>query len=310
MKFSASKHDWITIFAICLQLACSSTTIACDIRVSFADDAELFPARDFGLPSSTALINPLRIELTSKQSGCNATIGFATDNQVHGNHHLTNNGRRITYWLASSPNGSVALADLPVAQHDAVLRGPVPTQYPTLFQYYMIVPGHQVATPGTYRDRIVISVYSETGGFPQLTSMHSVNVSLTVKPELDLQILAGIAVSGSGPGVHSIDFGELQTGEQVRFRIKVSANVAYDVSVRSENGGKFRHVSRPQASIPYTVQVGNRRAADIRRPISLAAVPAIGSRVSFHPMTITVGSVEHSLAGEYRDRLLITVQAQ
>lgn len=110
--------------------------------------------------------------------------------------------------------------------------------------------------------------------------------------------------------MRAIDFGELQTGEQAEVRLKVTANVAVELIITSENGGEFRHVSQPQASIPYSVQFGDLQAADLHRPVSLVALPALGSRVSFTTLTIVVGSVEYSLAGHYRDRLLVTIQAQ
>ncbi len=287
----------------------SKAALACDVRVSFAEHAQLAPARGFGLPSSPSLISPLRIELLSQQPGCSAIIGFASRSGNLGDRFMTSGAEQISYRLLSRPSGSQELADLPAAHDDAVLRGKVNAKHATLFQYYLVVPGNQAATPGTYRDQIDIFVYSETDGLPQLTATHTVNLALTVKPEIDLQILSGNG-SGSGPDVHTVDFGELQTGEQVELRIKVNANVAFEVIVSSENGGEFRHVSQPQASISYTVQVGTSTAADWRRPVSLAGLPTVGSRVSFFPLTIIVGSVEYSLAGLYRDRLLVTVQAQ
>jgi len=190
-----------------------------------------------------------------------------------------------------------------------VLRGIVNARQTTVFQYYLMVPGNQAASPGTYRDRIEISVYTETDGSPQLTAAHTVDVALTVKPEIKLQMRSGGGL-GSGPDIHAVDFGELQTGEQAELRMQVNANVAFTITISSENGGELRHVSESQAVIPYTVQVGSSTPADWRRPVTLVGLPTAGSRVSFFPLVITVGSVEYSLAGLYRDRLLVTIQAQ
>lgn len=303
-------HFRVVIYCTCLLLITANSSLACDIRVSFADDAELFPARDFGLPTSPPLINPLRIELISQDSGCNAIIGFTTNNENNGNQYLTKGSEHIEYRLLRSPNGSSELADLPSAQIDDVLHGSVNNKRASMFHYYLVVPGHQAASPGTYRDRIDISVYNQNGGSPKLATTHTVNVSLTVRSEIDLQVLAGVGPAGSGSDVRMIDFGELQTGEQAEIRLKVTANVAVQLIITSENRGKFRHVSQPQASIPYSVQIGDLQAADMQRPVSLVALPALGSRVSFTTLTLVVGSVEYSLAGLYRDRLLVTIQAQ
>ncbi len=287
----------------------SQAALPCDVQVSFAESIQLSPSNGLGLPSSPTLISPVRIELVSQQSGCTAIIGFASRSGRTGSRYMTSGTEQIAYRLLSRPNSSQELADLPAAQDDTVLRGTVNARQATTFQYYLMIPGHQATSPGTYRDRIEISVYSEFGGLPQLTATQSVDVVLTVTPEINLQILSG-GGPGSGPDIHSVDFGELQTGEQVKLRMKINSNVAFEIIVSSENGGEFRHIAQPQASIPYTVRVGNSTAADWRRPVSLAGLPTSGSRVSFLPLTIKVGPVEKSLAGEYRDRLLLTIRAQ
>lgn len=293
----------------CLPSNPSQAALSCDVQVSFAESIQLSPSNGSGLPSSPTLISPVRIELVSQQSGCAAIIGFASRSGGTGNRYMTSSTEQITYRLLSRPNSSQELADLPAAQDDTVLRGMVNARQATTFQYYLMIPGNQATSPGTYRDRIEISVYSESGGLPQLTATQSVDVVLTVTPEINLQILSR-AGSSSGSDVHSVNFGELQTGEQVELGMKVNSNVAFEIIVSSENGGKFRHIAQPQASIPYTVRVGNSPVADWGLPVSLAGLATPGSGVSFLPLTIKVGSVENSLAGEYRDRLLLTIRAQ
>lgn len=192
MTIPISTYLRAIIYCTCLLLIISNSTFACEIRVSFADDAEIFPARDFGLPSSPPLINPLRIELISQNAGCNAIIGFTTSNENNGNQYLTKGGEHIEYRLSRSPNGSAELGDLPSAQDDDVLHGSVHNKRASVFHYYLVVPGYQAASPGTYRDRIEISVYDENGGSPKLATTHAVNVSLTVRSEIDLQVLAGV----------------------------------------------------------------------------------------------------------------------
>jgi len=309
MKLRLPTMILLLVFITCLVPDIAKAATDCDVRVSVADSAQLSPTRGFGLMSSASLVNPLRIELLSQQPGCFVLVGFASRSGNVGNRYMSNGFEQIRYQLLSRPNGSQELADLPTAQDDALLRGTVNAKHATAFQYYLVVPGNQAAQPGVYQDQVDISVYSETRGLPQLVATHTVEVAMTIRPEIDLQILAGRG-SGSAPGIHALDFGELQSGEQLAVRIKVNSNVAFAVSVTSENGGVFRHVTRPQASIPYTLQLGTAKSADWRRPVSLTGHPATGSRISFLPMTIVVGSVEHSLAGLYRDRLLVTVQAQ
>ena len=309
MKPRSTLQPGLVVCIACLILSLSQAALPCDIRVSFAENAQLSPARSFGLSSSTSLISPVRIELISQQPACTAIIGFASRSGTIGNRYMTSGTEQIAYRLLSRPSGSQELADLPGAQDDAVLRGIVNARQTTVFQYYLMVPGNQAASPGTYRDRIEISVYTETNGSPQLTAAHTVDVALTVRPEVKLQMQSGGGL-GSGPDVHVVDFGELQTGEQAELRMQVNANVAFAITVSSENGGELRHVSEPQAVIPYTVQVGGSTPADWRRPVTLVGLPTSGSRVSFFPLVITVGSVEYSLAGLYRDRLLVTIQAQ
>lgn len=309
MKPRSTLQPGLAVCIVFLILSLSQTALPCDIRVSFAENALLSPARGLGLPSSPLLISPLRIELISQQSTCTAIIGFTSRSGTIGNRYMTSGTEQLVYRLLSRPSGSQELADLPAAQDNAVLRGIVNARQTTVFQYYLMVPGNQVASPGTYRDRIEISVYTETNGSPQLTAAHTVDVALTVKPEIELQMRSGNGL-GSGADVHAVDFGELQTGEQAVLRLQVSSNVAFEISISSENGGEFRHVSQPQAVISYTVQVGSSTPANWRRPITLAGLPTSGSSVSFFPLVITVGSVEYSLAGHYRDRLLVTIRAQ
>jgi len=308
MSRSTSQVN-LAVYITCLTLSLSQAALPCDIRISFAENIQLSPEPAFGLSSSAPLISPVRVELTSPKSACTAIIGFASRSGTSGNRYMTNSTEQLAYRLLSRPSGSQELTDLPAAQSDTLLQGTVNARHATVFQYYLLVPGDQAASPGTYRDQIDISVYTRINGSPLLTATRTVDVALTIRPEIKLQILSGGRHS-SGPDVRAVDFGELQTGEQAELRLQVNSNVAFKIAVSSENNGKFRHVSQPQAVIPYALQVGSDTPADWRRPVTLFGLPTSGSRISFFPLVITVGSVEYSLAGLYRDRLLITVQAQ
>lgn len=131
---------------------------------------------------------------------------------------------------------------------------------------------------------------------------------------IDLEIPKAVDVmfvgaTGSGPA-SSIDLGDLSASERVTsqpFGVRVWSSSGYEFTIQSENAGNLVH-QQALDQIPYELLVNGFRyeLRSAPAPITSADPSEIGG--DRYGLTISVPA-RRSIAGEYQDRLMITVNA-
>ncbi len=158
---------------------------------------------------------------------------------------------------------------------------------------------------GAYSERLQFLLVDSSG---EILDRMILNVDLRVPSAATLSFVG--AVSGSGTG-KTIALGKLSQTEETKspdFGLRVWSNTSYDVSFDSENRGQLVH-SNAVDRIAYRMTMN-------RTPVNLAGISqflfprrtfAIGD---FHRLAIVVPPVGQALAGDYSDRITVTITAK
>ena len=108
-------------------------------------------------------------------------------------------------------------------------------------------------------------------------------------------------------GIPTISLGDLSQGTRaLNTSVYVHSTAGYRVSVTSQNLGKLRQAGT-NWSIDYGLQLGTRNV-NLTAPYSFDVVSAQARRDDY-PLTVRIGSVVGSRAGEYKDTLTFTIAA-
>jgi spore coat protein U-like protein len=128
---------------------------------------------------------------------------------------------------------------------------------------------------------------------------------------LTIPTAARIRFSGASAtnGAPVVDMGPLSPISRTRsppFAIRVLSTAPYRIELASENGGKLRRIDGPDL-IPYRLSVNNQHV-DLGGGGSLIRVPShTGSTGNVHPVTIEIEPDPTRHAGNYSDRVTVTV---
>ena len=170
------------------------------------------------------------------------------------------------------------------------------TQFWVRLQHYSFFPA------GSYVSRVRVMILSE--GYVVREEIIDMEYYSEPKISIELDSNSQGKVSGSGGDYH-IDLGELQTGQQFNWGIKVLSNSAYDIVVDSEFNG-LRHESNPNVFIDYSISFDNVKISSseqlVRRYDYLNGV-----KNTWFGFAVELGSVELMPAGYYQDNLSLTV---
>jgi hypothetical protein len=98
-------------------------------------------------------------------------------------------------------------------------------------------------------------------------------------------------------------------GSEGRVGLHVDSTTDVDVTFSSENVGEMAHDTLEGYGVPYELLVGG-EAVDFGSEIaSEHRLPADSTRLDL-PLAVRVGSTANAPAGDYRDRITITVSAR
>lgn len=171
--------------------------------------------------------------------------------------------------------------------------------------FIVAVPASIYADPGEYLldiDVELIDVVSNA----VLTNIEA-QIKVLVEISLQSNIAGGSVNRNANSRFTIVDFGVLETGETQQLSLQVRGNTSADISLRSENQGRLKHVDEEDLFVDYSVNVDG-EASDLERPLRLIRAVDKTIRGSAYPMEIKVGDVEGSFSGSYRD--IITVEVR
>ena len=227
---------------------------------------------------------------------------------------LRSGGSRLNYQLYTTSGMNYALKAPPTAMANEVLSGSVPGaggQVIPLSFVFFIPPG-QVVPPGTYTDRITISIYDayNSVGSPQATKIITIRAGVVAGAAMSI-VPTGAPFNASRPQ-YTLNFGMLSTGQRQSCDVLIKQNNNCTVYYSSANRGVLKQVPIPTTDqIPYSCMAAG-SMLDLSQAGRISLPPGIspGPDGARYPVSITIGNVGNATAGTYEDQITITVQAQ
>lgn len=166
-------------------------------------------------------------------------------------------------------------------------------------------PG-QVVRAGHYDDQLRLQLQSAGGA--TLTNVRRTPVSVRVPPRAQVNVAGTAGAFASGLRSSVLDLGDLSGGSRGRVYLQVRSNEAVRIRLVSQNRGVLRHTTIADQTIPYQFSVDG-SAVDLRGPTRLVRSPPRTLDGAAYLGVATVAPVSNRFAGEYRDVITITVDA-
>jgi hypothetical protein len=242
---------------------------------------------------------------------------FSKGNSTNYNRKAVNGrGEGLSYNLYKYSNQSGVLKDLiDISNSNDYLTGYLQNaDTPVLSNFYFYLPStgtSSMVRGGVYTDNILLNVYSlgvnSPWGYYEFT--RNIPIVINVPKEVNLSL-----VDSGGPfDINStnkvLNFGTLETSEQVNFDLRVASNAGFKVSLSSLNNGKLKSLQNaPQ--IDYSLYVSGNMinlSNSASNPVLIATGSGVtGSQGSVFPMKVKIGTINDSHFGDYEDYITVT----
>jgi hypothetical protein len=179
--------------------------------------------------------------------------------------------------------------------------------------FTVIVPAGSIVPAGTYSGSFSMGLYgAASGATPGFLESRAYSVSVVVPEYTEIGVVQVDAPFFSSSGSQTVDFGQLEEGNQESLDLIVRSNVTYSVSVSSANGSALLNVDPAEPTpIPYNLTANG---ATVAMPAGLA-VPLISTAPwtaggeARYRLNFSVGAFDMVSAGDYSDTLTFTVSA-
>jgi len=245
---------------------------------------------------------------------------FSKGNSGTYNRKLTNHyGESINYNLYQGTGEKNVLKDFNDLQStDRFLRGLL--FFPNVAKentfYFSLRQPSQGSSPlvrsGTYRDSVKVNVYSSLFVLsPRLETSRIINVSTIVPKQVNISLVDTGSPFNVNDTEQTLDFGELEKGENLSFDMRIQSNAGYIVSFSSYNRGRLKHLTKNK-SIRYKLKVDGKRK-NLRKSGSTKVAEARGvSPVggNLHKVSVTIGKVKKKPSGVYTDYITVTAMTK
>lgn len=238
------------------------------------------------------------------------------------NRRATNlsNGGYIYYNIYKNSNLTGILKEpSDISSPDETFFGTIIKDQTNFYTYYMsLAPfGSTPPAAGAYFDDIQVQAYSGTytniNGFEGYRDMF---IYIVVLKFTSISLVDSGGTYDPTKTSKTLDFGELATGEELSFDVRVVSNAGYRLKISSSNNGllKFSGGSGSPSEISYSFYSnGSQIALDnsSSSPVTIASgsgvTPAQGAKV---PIRIVIGTVDSTkLPGTYQDYIILTTIA-
>lgn len=280
--------------------ASGSAAAACEPQISRI----IAPLNDPYEPFAPEIsIYPLDIDIRNRSdSACDLRLIALSD--VAGQRRLIGSSGRqpLGYELTSGsgtrlPNESDASFGLPVL---------IPANAERRVRMEVRINPGQVVRAGHYDDQLRLSLLSASGA--TLTNVRRTPVSVRVPARAQVNVAGTSGSFASGLRSSVLDLGDMSGGSRGRVYIQVRANEAVRIRLVSQNRGVLRHVSIADQAVPYQFTVDG-TPIDLRGAAQLVRSPPRTLDGAAYLGVATVAPVSNRYAGEYRDVITVTVDA-
>lgn len=264
--------------------------------------------------SSTAYPNTVNFTITKTGTGRANYAVTAGPSQNTGTYtrKLKSGGSLLNYELYTTGAMNFQWKAPTTATANEVMSGSLSGQSQVVpLSFVFFIPPGQVVPPGTYTDRVTVSVYRAYNSTSSPYDTRTITLTVTVRADAAVSIVpTGSAFNSSSPNLN-LDFGTLAPGQTRNCDVLIKKNSDCTVSFSSDNNGVLKAVPTPTADqIPYTASAAG-IAVDLAHSGSTVlpgGIPA-GPDGNRYPVTVTIGNYGVVAAGTYQDRITLTVVA-
>jgi hypothetical protein len=277
------------------------------------------PALVYGVTDSNPTVqSTVSITRTGNNGNPCSNFFLAFPTGIHGNYnrHATNmlNGKNIYYNIYKNSNSTGILKGAnDIASPDETFFGTINKNQTLTSTYHMtLAPFGSVApAAGIYLDTIPVQAYSGTyNGNNSYQDTRSMFISIVVSRFTSISLVDSGGIFDAARTSKTLDFGELTTGDELGFDVRVVSNAGYRLQVSSSNNGVMKHVGAPSL-IRYNFYSNGSLVGLVgsaSSPVTIASgsgvTSADGVRV---PIRVVIGSVDSNKSpGTYQDYITLT----
>lgn len=222
----------------------------------------------------------------------------------------------LNYNLYSDANLSKVLKDYGDAGPGEFLEGSVPQpNTPQSLSFYVGLPQIQDIfnhPPGVYTDVVPIHVYAvRQNGNIELQTTRYLTVHIILPRFAQLSLIPENAPFDPGSTTHTINFGNMFTGQEMGADLRVRGNVGFGVLMSSQNGSQLRRGSQ---YVSYQIRINQGPYFSLFPAGNLFQVATSHQRTNLDGKRFNIkaklGAIATNLeSGLYQDVITITVMA-
>ncbi|EQC42992.1 spore coat protein, U domain protein [Bacteriovorax sp. BSW11_IV] len=159
---------------------------------------------------------------------------------------------------------------------------------------------------GLYQDTVVVSLYDKRPSQSHTLQGQKTFVVQTYVPKIvDISLVDVGAPFDINDTSQTLDFGELETGEERSFDLRVQANAGYAIFFDSQNKGKMVNASGDKVNYTLTVDSATKSLTNANsNAASGTGVTVPGGKA--HRVTVKIGNVNGQKYGQYADYITVT----
>lgn len=162
------------------------------------------------------------------------------------------------------------------------------------------VPGSQAGRSGRYAATLEAGFYPD--GATQATSTARLTVSAHVTPRVQANFVGSTNAQNA-----RLDLGEIEPNKQGRIGLQVRSSSDYSISFRSDHNGML---AGPGTSrVPYSLTYAGRPIDLGKGKTTEEFIPPDPVRVQTNELRVIIGQFSDARAGNYQDRVTITISA-
>jgi hypothetical protein len=164
---------------------------------------------------------------------------------------------------------------------------------------------------GVYTDNIAMNVYSKgANGTKIFEFSRNIPITINVSKVINISLIDSGGPFDIGSTNKTLNFGDLETGKEMSFDLRVASNAGYKVMFSSMNNGAMKNTINPQ-KINYGLTIAG-NTVNLLNTATNPVTVATGSGVTISegaqfPIKVKIGTVATTQEyGDYEDYITIT----
>lgn len=174
------------------------------------------------------------------------------------------------------------------------------------------IPAGLISPAGNYADTLTLRLFDVSGPTPRaLGSERTVPAAARIQARAQVNI-AGASASNFGTfGIDELAFGDLEENATRDAFVQVRATRPVAITLSSRNLGVLKHTTLPGTDgVPYSLQVDGIDVNLAGTSAPIVRTPTLSLEGTSYPMSVRIGQTAGRAAGEYKDRITISVMPQ